>query len=462
MNIDLSRLDATAQAALVAGGEVTALELVDAAIARIEAIEPRIHALASADFAAARARAAQRPQGPFGGVPFLIKDLLPYPGQRHTMGSRLFRDNIAAQGSPFTERLDAIGLVTLGKTTTSELGLLGSTETLLAGITRNPWDLARSATGSSGGSAAAVASGMVPMAHASDGGGSIRIPASANGLFGFKPGRGRLVSAGQADLFGLLIDHCVSRTVRDSARLYAELEDPNVGPRVGFVAGPATRRLRIGVYRQTLTGAPPEPSVAAVLDQTVALCRGLGHELVDTAPPEIDGPAVGEAFFTLAGAGMHMMAEMMGKMLGRPIGEADLEPFTLTLIEWYRALPAGAAERAAAAVSAAAAKMNAWMARFDAALCPTIPIEPPHLGYLAPSLDWQTVMRHMETIAGYTPIHNMAGTPAMSVPLFRSAAGLPIGSHFAAGAGGEALLFGLAYELEAAAPWAGSYPMLTS
>jgi amidase len=462
MNIDLSRLDATAQATLVASGELSALELVDAAIARIEKIEPRIHALASTDFDAARARAATKPKGAFGGVPFLVKDLLAYPGQRHAMGSRLFRANVAAQGSPFTDRLDACGLVTLGKTTTSELGLLGSTETLLSGITHNPWDLGRSATGSSGGSAAAVASGMVPMAHASDGGGSIRIPASACGLFGLKPGRGRAlpaVPAGQADLFGLLIEHCVSRSVRDSARLLAELEDEKATPRVGFVQGPSARRLRIGVYRETLLGAPPAPETAAVLDKTVALCRELGHELVETAAPAIDGAVISEGFFTLAGAGMASLADMMGAMLGRAIGADDLEPFTLSLIEWYRALPAGAVERTSSALTAAAAQMVEFVARFDVVLCPTTGEAPP-LGHLAPTLDRETLLQRMETLAGYTPIHNIAGIPAMSVPLFRSSAGLPIGSHFAANACGEAALLGLAYELEAAAPWAGSYPVI--
>ena len=267
--IDLSHLDATGQAELVARGELSALEHVDAAIARIEALEPRIHAVASTDFEAARARARTSPKGVFGGVPFLVKDLLAYPGQRHAMGARLFRDHVAPAGSPFTERLDAAGLVVLGKTTTSELGLLGSTEARLYGVTRNPWDLDRSATGSSGGSAAAVASGMVPMAHASDGGGSIRIPASACGLFGLKPSLRRCVSAGP-DIDGLLIEHCVTRTVRDSARLLSVLEDPSSPlPSIGLIERPSARRLRIGAYARTLGGEMPAPSVAEALARTI-------------------------------------------------------------------------------------------------------------------------------------------------------------------------------------------------
>lgn len=197
MTQELFRLDATAQAELVRTGEVSALELLDATVARIEQLEPRVHALAAHDFDAARRRAALAPEGPLGGVPFLVKDLVAYPGLRHAMGARLFALNVPTEGSPYTERLDAAGLIVFGKTTVSELGLLGSTETRLEGVTRNPWDLARSAGGSSGGAAAAVASGMVPLAHASDGGGSIRGPAAMNGLFGFMPSSGACCPRGR-------------------------------------------------------------------------------------------------------------------------------------------------------------------------------------------------------------------------------------------------------------------------
>ncbi len=457
---DFSQLDAVAQAGLVARGEVSALELVESAIRRIEALEPKIHALASHDFAAARARAAQRPSGPLGGVPFLVKDLLMYPGQRCAMGSRLFRSNIANQGSPYTERLDAAGLITLGKSTTSEFGLLGSTETLLEGVTRNPWDLSRSATGSSGGAAAAVASGMVPVAHASDGGGSIRIPAAVCGLFGFLPGRGRLVSAGAAMPFDLLRDHCVSRSVRDSALLLSLTEERSgsAGPPVGYVERPLTRRLRIGFYSRTIMGEAPAPEVQEALARTVALCTSLGHELVEAPLPALDGPVLSSAFFTVAGAAMAGLASMMQGMLGRPVGPDDLEPFTLSLIEWYRAQPGGALERAMSAMEDAGRRMRSYLEGYDATLCPTVPSAPFLLGTLSPGLDRETLIRRTETLAGYTPIHNIAGVPAMSVPLFTAPEGWPIGSHFAARQGAEATLLGLAYQLEEAAPWRGRWP----
>ncbi|HEX6245334.1 MAG TPA: amidase, partial [Polyangiales bacterium] len=223
MHEELFKLDGVAQAALVRTGQLSALELVDATIERIERLEPRIHALSSSSFDAARAKARGPLSGALAGVPFLIKDLLAYPDQPHRLGSRLFAQQRATQGSPFTQRLDEAGLITLGKSTTSEFGLLGSTESLLSGATRNPWQLERSAMGSSGGSAAAVACGMVPLAHASDGGGSIRIPASACGLFGFKPGPGRAVGTGVDDMGGLVIEHVLSRSVRDSALLLSIL-----------------------------------------------------------------------------------------------------------------------------------------------------------------------------------------------------------------------------------------------
>ncbi|HVK67966.1 MAG TPA: amidase family protein [Polyangium sp.] len=461
MSQDLWELDAVGQAALVQSGEVSALELVDAAIARIEKLEPVVHAMASVDFDAAREKARSRPTGLLGGVPFLLKDLLAYPGHKLTMGSRLFRDHVAPAGSPYTERFDAAGLVTLGKTTTSEFGLLGSTETLLAGITRNPWDLAKSATGSSGGAAAAVASGMVPMAHASDGGGSIRIPASACGLFGFKPGRRRCVSTGYVDAFELLIEHCVSRSVRDSALLLSLTEDPGAKPAVGYVDRPLDRSLRIGVYTTTLLGRAPDPDVMRSLLQTMRLCADLGHEVVDAPPPPVEGAPLSDAFFTLAGSGIHDLARTLESMLGRPVGEDDLEPFTLALIHHVRSLPEGARARAEAAFAHASARMLSYMESYDVLLCPTLPVAPYDLGTLAPGLDRELLLRRTEVLAGYTPIYNITGVPAMSVPLGSSESGLPLGSHFAAKLGQEATLLGLAYQLEEAAPWRHRWPALT-
>ena len=282
---ELWRLDASAQAALVQKGELSASELVDAAIDRTEALEPALNALSSHDFDAARARASGELSGPFAGVPFLVKDLVGYPGLPHRLGSRLFAGQVAAEHTPYSAALEAAGLVVLGKSTTSELGLMGSTETLLDGPTLNPWDRSLSASGSSGGSAAAVAARMVPFAHASDGGGSIRIPAAINGVFGLKPSGDRMRVSGPGDMQGLVVDHCVSWSVRDSARLLAltEQKDGPLAP-VGFVDGPLARRLRIGAYDETLLGARPSPANRRAFEQTMALCESLGHEVIVVEP----------------------------------------------------------------------------------------------------------------------------------------------------------------------------------
>jgi amidase len=303
---------------------------------------------------------------------------------------------------------------------------------------------------------------MVPLAHASDGGGSIRIPASVCGLFGFMPGRGRIVPTGQAFPYDMLRDHCVSRSVRDSALLLSLTEERNgpAGPPVGYVDRPIDRRLRVGFYARTIMGDAPDPEVARALDRTVALCAELGHEVVEAAPPAFDGPTLSAGFFTLAGFAMDQVATMMQGMLGRPVGPDDMEPFTLSLIERYRGLPSDAVARAMAAFEDAAGRMRAFLEGYDVALCPTVRIAPLAIGELSPELDRETLIRRTEELAGYTPIHNIAGVPAMSVPLFTAKAGWPIGSHFAARRGQEATLLGLAYQLEEAAPWRARWPSI--
>ncbi len=453
-------LDATAQAELVSKGEVTPRELVDAAIQRIEERDSEVHALCARDWDAARTRADSELTGPFAGVPFLIKDLIPYPGLKYSLGSRLFAQGVPALASEYTKRLDGSGLVVLGKTTTSELGLLGSTETLLEGPTRNPWREGLSSGGSSGGAGAAVAAGMVPMAHASDGGGSIRIPAAMHGRFGFKPGRRRTVGAGTEDMNGLVAEHCVSWSVRDSARLLSVTER---GPEassypIGFVHGPSSERLRIGVYRTTLMGEEASAEVLAAFEETVTLLRELGHEVVDCAAPKVDGKKVSNGFFAMAGAGIQQLATMMEPMLGREVGEGDLEPFTLELWSWFQSLSEADAAAAHGGLEEVGGQMREFLNGYDVALCPTIPDEPHEIGWLDPKLSRETLLARTERLAGFTAIHNIAGVPAMSVPLAQSSAGLPVGSHFAAPIGQEARLLALAYELEEARPWRNRLP----
>lgn len=417
-----------------------------ATLARIAAVEPTIHAIAGLDGAAEWV--ADRP---LSGVPLLVKDLLPIAGRPCTFGSRLFRGFVAPASSPYAEALTRSGLRVIGRTTSSELGLLGSTESLADGVTRNPWDPARSAMGSSGGAAAAVASGMVTIAHASDGGGSIRIPASATGTFGFKPGRGRCLPALPPAPIDLVVDHCITRTVRDSAAVLAA----TVSPELPFepVTGPSTRRLRIAFYRRTLFGELPAPEVAAALEAGADALRALGHTVVEVEGPTVNAAAISAAFFLLGGFGVAAAAAYAPPDLV----EAALEPFSLALMRRALAAAPEALTPAVATMHAAGRTFVEWISAWDAALCPTMPDLPPLLGHLAPTLDPDLLIRRTERVAGYTAIHNMAGVPAMSVPL-GMAGGLPIGLHFAAAPGEDARLLALAFELEAAYPWAERRP----
>jgi amidase len=457
----LARLDGVAQAELVARGEVTATELLDACAARIDAIDPVIHATVTLDLERARTRAASIPKGeaagPLSGVPLLLKDVMPYPGMRWSIGSRIFAKNSGPSGTPYTDRLDAGGLVTMGKTSTSEFGLLGSTETLLEGVTHNPWDLSRSAAGSSGGAAAAVAAGIVPFAHASDGGGSVRIPAAVCGLFGFKPSRGRTVRAALADndYVGLTSDHCISRSVRDSAAFLALTEDREGPlPAVGFVREPLGRHLRIGAWTRTLVGAEPHPVVMRAHDDAVALLVALGHRVESIAPPDVEGMALGEAFFDVAGAAIGEVLGMVTQMTGAPPGRDALEPFTWALVEHAKSKGPHVLERARAVFAESSARYRRAVESYDVVLTPTLAEPPWKIGHLSPILPREELIARTARAVGYTPIHNVVGCPAMSVPLCFPDGELPLGAHFAAPIGGDALLLGLAYELEAARPWA--------
>ena len=308
---ELARLDAIAQADLCLRGEVTAKELWAACQARIAALNPLLRAVIELG----HEPTAAAPPGPLSGVPFLLKDASPWPGLRWSLGARLFAQRVTQQQTDYGKRLVESGLVCAGKTALSEFGLLASTETLLEGATHNPWDLARSPMGSSGGSAAAVASGMVPLAHANDGGGSIRVPASACGLFGFKPSRGRTVVANRSgsDFADMTSEHCLTRSVRDSALFLALTEDHTQGDSVGFVRDPIQGSLRIGAWTKTLSGEEPSVEVRLAHDNAVALLRELGHQVEEVEGPVLDFERLGEAFYLVAGAAVANVIETIDR-----------------------------------------------------------------------------------------------------------------------------------------------------
>ncbi|WNG44221.1 amidase [Archangium minus] len=452
----LARLDGVAQAELCARGEVSADELFDACMARIDALNPLLRPVVTV----ARERPRRVNAGPFSGVPFLVKDASAWPGLRWSMGSRLFASNVAQQQTPYGRRLEESGLVCAGKSAMSEFGVLFSTETLLEGVTHNPWDLACSATGSSGGSAVAVAAGLVPLAHASDGGGSIRIPASACGLFGFKPSRGRTVPASfvSSDFGDMTSEHCISRSVRDSALFLSLTEDRSSGSPVGFVRAPIARKLRIATWTRTVMGTEPEPSVRRAYDEAVALLTELGHTVEPIAPPLFDSPVLGDAFFLVSGAAVAGIVERVDQTRDMPVQHDELEPFSWALVEAFLERGPDALLHARSVFAQAVRAYFEATRGYDVVLTPTIATEPWRIGHLSPILGREELLRRTARAIGYTPIHNIAGCPAMSVPLHFPEGGLPIGTHFAAAPGNDALLLGLAYQLEEARPWKDRWP----
>lgn len=452
----LARLDAVAQAELCESGEVTPEELFDAALERLDAVDPALHAVVTV-----QREFVPPPAGPLQGVPFLAKDSLPWPGLRWSLGSRLFAAQTTLQQTAYGRRLGAAGLVCVGKSAMSEFGLLASTESLLEGPTHNPWDLARSAGGSSGGAAAAVAAGIVPVAHVSDGGGSARIPASMCGVFGFKPTRGRTAPSSLAtnDFLEMTADHCVSRSVRDSALWLSLTEDAEEEP-IGFVREPLHRkRLRVATWTGTLVGEAPTPGVRRAHEEAIALLTAMGHDVEEVPAPVYETQALTEAFFLVAGAAVAGFVDLAERTREHRIPRDALEPFTWEVVERFRA--AGGDEalpRARAAFARAAKTYAAAAGSRDVVLTPTLAQEPPPLGFLSPELGYEELLHRTARVNGYAPILNVTGGPAMSVPLATSREGLPIGMHLAAAPGADALLLALAYQLEEASPWADRWP----
>jgi amidase len=453
--------DATALAARIRAGEITATEALEAAIARAERVNSQLNFVASPLYDYGRARAGETLSGPFAGVPTLIKDLMPMTGQPTKYGSRAFAQNVAEAQPPYMDALLAAGLVPFGKSTTPEFGLTATTEPLLGGATKNPWDVARSCGGSSGGAGVAVAARVVPIAHASDGGGSIRIPASCNGVFGLKVSRGRTVSDGRPETgLPISVNGCVSISVRDTAAWLAAVEQSGESAALaptGLVEGANTQRLRIRLQLAAANGRDPDPEVRAATEAAAELCRSLGHDVSEGAI-DINGPQFSEDFTLLWAASAAEIVQLVRQQAGAdaPLDQL-LEPLTLGLSDLFMAAPRGALDAAVRRLLEVSARYDAAFADFDVLLTPVLAKVPPLLGEIAPDSGMEGFQRVADYV-GYTPLQNVAGAPAMSVPLAWSAAGLPIGAHFSAPRGHERRLLELAYELEQAQPWAGRKP----
>lgn len=453
---DFARMDAHQIASHIRKGDMTAGEALNQSIAIVNQVNPAINAVVTPAFDMAAERAASMPMdGVLAGVPFLLKDLLDFKGVRCTQGSRLLLENVSETSAPLAEAFEAAGLNVMGKTNTPEFGLLATTEPLALGACRNPWNPEHSTGGSSGGSAAAVASGMVPMAQASDGGGSIRIPASCCGLFGLKPSRGRIVD--NSSMPGEIgVRNVVSRTVRDSALAFSIGEDKGAGaalPTTGLILGPSDRRLKIAFATENYLGDEPDEDVRLALEETASLCESLGHEIIPAKNP-VDGEAFINHFLTIWASGPSNLKAMVEQKTGAPAEETGLlEPWTLGLADYFNAKPDGSLAEALSYMARVTGEISEWMSQYDVWLTPVLKSAPPKIGEQAPTVPFETLYERTINYVSYTPLHNATGLPAMSVPLSWNAAGLPIGSQFAASLGQEATLLALAYELEEARPW---------
>ncbi len=450
------QLDSISQAALVKRGEVSQLELTEAAIDRIELLNGKLNAVITPIFEPAREQAKKGlPNGPFTGVPYLFKDLMEYKGYRTAFGSRATINHISTETHPFGVRTLQAGLNVLGKTNTPELGLLATTEPIAFGPCRNPWDLSRSSGGSSGGAAAAVASGMVPSAQGSDGGGSLRVPASSCGIFALKPSRGREIRPEPPAPWELAVKGHLTRSVRDSAALFALTEergDKAAFPPVGLTRNPIDRKLKIGLAMQGINSKGPAADVEAEILRTAKLCESLGHEVMEASFPT-DGQQLLDAFVAMWSAGAAGFKADIEKQTGKPAGDDLLEPWTLYMAGYYQSRGKQHMQPAMAYFAEVTRLMDTMLQEYDVVLSPVLSTAAPKLGLQGPLVPGDQLINDALNYVNYTPIYNISGQPAMSVPLGWNASGLPIGSQFAARSGQEKMLFELAYQLEAARSW---------
>jgi amidase/6-aminohexanoate-cyclic-dimer hydrolase len=463
---DYRKHDALALADLVRRKQVTAGELLDAALARSREVNGKINAIVlDHEDVARKAIKHGLPQGALTGVPYLLKDLGAQLKGTITTGSlSLAREAVAEIDTTYVERCKAAGLVIFGKTHSPELGLSPSTESRMHGATCNPWNLDHVAGGSSGGAAAAVAAGIVPVAHATDGGGSIRIPAACCGLFGLKPTRARTPSGPKRGegWGGMSIAHVVSRSVRDSAAFLDATAGPASGdpypaperarPYLDELKSPP-QRLRIAVSTTPVIPGPVHPECAAAVHDAARLCESLGHA-VEEAWPQLNGLEIMQAQGVVINANVAFAVDEAAAALGRATRASDVERATWYRVERARGTDSSAYAKAMNTLHAVGRTMATFMSDYDVILQPTLAEPPLKIGILDMDRpDTEQMFREMIAFIPYTGLYNITGQPSMSVPLSWTAAGLPIGTMFSARFGDEATLFRLAAQLEEARPW---------
>lgn len=469
--VDYETYDATGLAALVSKGEVSPNDLLDAALSRVDALNPKLNAVVNlAVDAAMRAIGRGLPEGPFKGVPFLLKDLgaeaIDYPSHK---GSNLFRDTRYDYNSELVRRLKATGLVIFGRTTSPELGVGPVTEAkVYGGPTRSAWNPDHTAGGSSGGAGAAVSSGILPAAHGSDGGGSVRIPASSSGLFGMKATRARLPDgpASGEGWAGMAIAGFLTRSVRDSAALLDATAGADLGapywapPLKGSFMHAIQRppaRQKIAFSRLSFTGEPLHSDCLAAADAAAKLCAGLGHHVEEAAPP-LDLMTLMQAWTTIVACGTALAVREKVKVLGRPLKAVDdIEAVTRGAIALAKTVSGPDYLAAVNKVHRCGREMAAFFQDYDLLLTPTLAEPPARIGRFAPDnedfADYRLGPAGLLPYSPFTAVFNATGQPAMSVPLSWNGDGLPIGIHIAGRFGEDETLMALATELESAAPW---------
>jgi amidase len=471
---DTRWLDATAQAELVASGKVSPVEMVNAAIERVERYDGALNALTYRWFEAARqlASSSDLPEGPFRGVPYLLKDLYAAEaGKPLSNGSKAYKaaDYVSTEDSTLVARYKASGLISIGRSNSPEFGSVPVTEPEAWGPTRNPWDLSRTPGGSSGGSASAVAAGIVPIAHASDGGGSIRIPAACCGLVGLKVSQGRISMGPSRDESNLGVEHCVSRSVRDSARLLDATHGPGIGdviiaptPRRPFIdeVGADPGRLRIGFLDFNPRGGDVHADCVDGVHKTAKLLESLGHHVEPGFPDIFSDNEIGRAFSMLWSTNMGTAIRRFSQALGREMTPNDIEAMNWAQAEFAKGVNGVDFSLAqASSIQFRRAIQSWWTKGWDLLLTPTLASPPLPVGSMPnnPERPMTPLMTAGSWVA-FTSQFNISGQPAISLPLHRTAEGLPVGMQLAAAYGREDLLIRVASQLEQAAPWAHLTP----
>lgn len=452
----LGQDDATEIARRIAAGEVSAREVTQAAIERAQLMQPALNSVAFAAYDRALADAEKPHTGLFAGVPTIVKDNIDVAGMPTNQGSAAIDSEPAKRDGGFARQLLSTGLVPLGKSRLPEFGFNASTEYVGAEPVRNPWNPAYSAGASSGGSAALVASGALPIAHGNDGGGSIRIPAAACGLVGLKPSRGRTLmeDADRSLPIRIIGQGVLTRTVRDTARFFAAAESHYRNPRLApirLVSGPAATRLRVGVVVDSITGIPTDDETRLAVADTAELLAGLGHHVEEAAIP-VDESFV-EDFSVYWGFLSFAIAAGGKQMYGPSFNKDRTDPLSKGLAAMYRKKMAKTPQTLYR-LRRTYQQYAEMFQKFDVVLSPVVAHTTPELGFLSPDQGFESLFRKLTAYTSFTPLNNASGGPAISLPLHRSRAGLPIGMHFSADHGDERTLLELAFELEQAQPFA--------